>query len=136
MSKIDLEAFKGFTPGPWRLEKETTLIWGACNPHIEGSYGMGYPVALAERKRSWSRTSEPTDCEIEANAILIAAAPDLLALAKEQSEEIKRLRAAMDIAKDFIDNQSDVVDGDYGEPAPNAAMQCLNEIAFAMGEKP
>ena len=41
----------------------------------------------------------------KADARLIAAAPTLLALAKKQQEEIKRLRAALDIAKEFIDNQ-------------------------------
>jgi hypothetical protein len=66
------------TPGPWRVEQDTTLIWGNCNPDDSTSYGMGYPVADCQQPRPWRRES-PTDDEIAANARLIAAAPELLA---------------------------------------------------------
>jgi len=35
------------TPRPWRVEKDTTLIWGACDPDDNSTYGMGYPIATA-----------------------------------------------------------------------------------------
>jgi hypothetical protein len=61
-----------------------------------------------------------------ANARLIAAAPQLL--------------AALYDAEAYFDNHADVVDGDYGEPAPNKAMTMLATIraalAIATGERP
>lgn len=119
MSEIDLDAFEGFAQGSWILSDE----------------GDGYFI-IKDAKGNYLIVGDGCLHGKVADLRLAAAAPDLLALAKKQQEEIKRLRAAIDIAKEFIDNQSDVVDGDYGEPAPNAAMQCLNDIAFRLGEKP
>lgn len=68
-----------FTPGPWRVEEGTTLVWGACNPDDRSTYGMGYPVTQA-RVRLGAATeymSEFREDEAEANARLIAAAPAL-----------------------------------------------------------
>lgn len=70
------------TPGPWRVEDGTTLIWGKCNPDDISSCGMGYPVAEARTRpvRFWAK--RPDYDEGEANARLIAAAPELLEVAK------------------------------------------------------
>lgn len=74
----------GFTPGPWRVEQDTTLIWGNCDPEDRSTYGMGYPVAEAKimlgHGSPFCRSARHD--EAEANARLIAAAPDLLAAAK------------------------------------------------------
>ena len=43
------------------------------------------------------------------------------------------LRAALERCEEYFDNRSDVVDGDYGVPAPNAEMQILSEIRQALG---
>jgi hypothetical protein len=67
------------TPGPWRVEQGTPLVWGNCNPDDRSTYGMGYPVASMEKPLHWSGSGEPTIDTQEANARLIAAAPDLLA---------------------------------------------------------
>lgn len=70
------------TPGPWRQEVNTTLVWGKCNRHDDSSYGMGYPVADVQLCRGWKRhgeDNEPTTETALANACLIASAPDLLA---------------------------------------------------------
>lgn len=52
------------------------------------------------------------------DARLIAAAPALL--------------AALEEVEDFLDNRADVVDGSYGEPAPNREMQLLQEVRAAL----
>jgi hypothetical protein len=68
------------TPGPWRVEENTTLIWGKCNPNDQTSWGMGYPIAECRitpiSQSSWA--TGPNEDEGEANACLIAAAPDML----------------------------------------------------------
>lgn len=73
------------TPGPWRIEEGTTLIWGACNPDDTSSYGMGYPITECRvtpiSNSTWCKA--PYADEGEANARLIAAAPDLLGALKE-----------------------------------------------------
>ena len=57
------------TPGPWRVEVGTTLIWAP-----DGNSINGVPVAMCDTAyRSWGRQI-PLD-EHEANAALIAAAP-------------------------------------------------------------
>lgn len=67
------------TPGPWRVEEGTTLIWGDCNQDDTSSYGMGYPIAECRLTPSGSWAKGPkTYGEAEANAHLISAAPDLL----------------------------------------------------------
>lgn len=53
----------------------------------------------------------------------------------ELESELKRTRAALDIAREYLDDHSDCVDGDYGVPAPNDAMKCLQEINEAMEAK-
>ena len=50
--------------------------------------------------------------------------------------KIAQLEAALEAAKEFIDGQVDVVDGDYGVPAPNRAMQTMTEINEIMGLLP
>lgn len=68
-----------FTPGPWRVEGGTTVVWGACNPDELSDYGMGYPVTDCRitpiSNSSWCQGPEYE--EGYANAHLIAAAPEL-----------------------------------------------------------
>ena len=74
-----------FTPGPWRVEDGTTLIWGNCNPDDHSTRGMGYPIAKAMINPSGNWSTGPYADEGEANARLIAAAPELLAALKRLS---------------------------------------------------
>lgn len=74
-----------FTPGPWRVEDGTTLVWGACNS--ADHYGMGYPVTSAMKYGSEFREDEA-----EANARLIAAAPELYEAAQLAVDYDKLLR--------------------------------------------
>jgi hypothetical protein len=53
---------------------------------------------------------------------------------EEHAEEIKRLTTALDLVVDYLSQRSDVVDGDYGQPAPNEEMQLLTEIEEALGK--
>lgn len=68
-----------WTPGPWRVEKDTTLVWGNCNPEDASSWGMGFPVARSVTRSFTVWAQQPDDDEAVANAHLIAAAPDLYA---------------------------------------------------------
>jgi len=43
-------------------------------------------------------------------------------------ERIKKLEALLVACADFIEPYSDVSDGAYGDPVPNAAMALLSEI--------
>lgn len=45
------------------------------------------------------------------------------------------LEALLHRCADFIEPYSDVVDGAYGEPSPNAAMSLLSDIREVMGEE-
>lgn len=81
---------KLFTPGPWRVEEGTTLVWGACNPDDRSTYGMGYPITQA-RVRLGSASeyaSEFREDEGEANARLIAAAPELYGALEDLAERL------------------------------------------------
>jgi len=46
----------------------------------------------------------------------------------QQRLRIKKLEALLADCAEFIEPYSDVVDGSYGEPAPNAAMALLSAI--------
>lgn len=65
------------TPGPWSNER----IWDTPETRIHARVNGGVPVALAEVFTMWNVG------EKEANARLIAAAPELLALAKQYARE-------------------------------------------------
>lgn len=55
---------------PWRVEQDTDLIWGACNPDDKSSYGMGY--AIVEGKSGEKYTGyKPEMDERLANAAFI-----------------------------------------------------------------
>jgi hypothetical protein len=69
------------TPGPWVVEKGTTVIWSR-NAYDEGTNNVGCIVARAAQPVSW-KGSRPTADEQDANARLIAAAPDLFEALEE-----------------------------------------------------
>lgn len=58
------------TPGPWRVEEDTTLVWGTCALDDQTSYGMGNPVARIETKR-FGRFDETESIN---NSVFISAA--------------------------------------------------------------
>ena len=96
------------TPGPWVVEKNTTLIWGACDSDDKSTHGMGFPIAEARLTTpGWAKRSF-ADCEPEANAHLIAAAPELL-------EALKK-------AETLLNHMGDILNGLDAVTAEDAAM--------------
>ena len=91
------------TPGPWFV--------GASKISVLTEHGtMNVPVPPEEMERP-SKVKWPI---AEANARLIAAAPDML--------------AALEDVIDRLDNFVDVVDGPEGQPQPNWAMSLRAEL--------
>ncbi|WNV09993.1 hypothetical protein [Tardiphaga sp. 709] len=60
------------TPTPWRVERGTDLIWGACNPDDMTTYGMGYAIVCGTT--SSYTGGKPSIDEREANADFIIKA--------------------------------------------------------------
>ena len=113
------------TAGPWRVEQDTTLIWGDCNPDDATSYGMGYPIAECRVTPSGSWAKGPKGhSEAEANALLIAAAPDLLHALHECQSVL-----AMLVAPDAI-KQTTVI----GTYAAAVAADAVARAALAKAE--
>lgn len=46
----------------------------------------------------------------------------------QQTFAHKAMVAALEEAAEYFNDRSDVVDGDYGQPAPNKEMRLLTEI--------
>lgn len=68
-------------------------------------------------------------------------APDTAVTQMSCAQEIVRaanshgaMLAALQQAEDYFDNRADVVDGDYGVPAPNKEMSILSEIRAAISK--
>jgi hypothetical protein len=51
-------------------------------------------------------------------------------------ERFLAMQAALEDALEYLENFVDVVDGDYGQPAPNRAMQVTSTILAALGRRP
>lgn len=61
-----------------------------------------------------------------------AEAASLVAAVREHDPLIVNLIVALEEARNYIDGEIDVVDGDYGEPRPNRAMNLATKIAEAI----
>lgn len=92
------------TPGPWCVEQGTTLVWGDCTLNDDGSPDrLGVPVADAQLARPWAG-GEPSHRTAEANACVIAAAPDMLTV-------LQRIRDSYPgYIPDFIEAVNAVID--------------------------
>lgn len=101
------------TPGPWRVEQGTTLIWGHCNPDDASNRGMGYPVSECRITPISSWAKGPDVDEGEGNASLIAVAPSLAATVIEQQAEIERLRGFI---ADFSGNRFERIERRAHDP--------------------
>jgi len=102
------------TPGPWfavcrmvEVDDDDHADICSTNPDLFGQGHLAPPIE-----------------EQQANARLIAAAPEMLAMLQEVA--------------DYLDRYADVVDGDDGQPEANEAMWLLTAvtdlIASATGE--
>jgi hypothetical protein len=91
------------TPGPWFAVARMVEVGDdsadicSTNPHTFSQGQLPRPIK-----------------EQEANARLIARAPDMLALLQEVAE--------------YLDSYADVVDGDDGQPEANDAMRLLTDV--------
>lgn len=104
---MDMDELKALaskaTPGPWRQEEETTLVWGACDPDDLSSRGMGFPVAEAGLRPAWlsaERASSPE--QRMANAAFIAAANPSTVIAL--IERVESAEESLGLAIAMIDN--------------------------------
>lgn len=121
-------ASSGYTPGPWISTGEVKQVKGPdgytmhwCG-NITPAYEIGKYRGDIAVVQSCDHISGITREEAAANARLIAALPDLI--------------EALQDAREFIDGQIDVVDGDYGEPSPNRAMslaQLIDDVLAKAG---
>jgi len=78
------------TEGPWEVEKDTYLIW---------TEGGGIPISCGETNRRWHR--ELTHEERQANAQLIAAAPETAAERDVLKAQNAELLAALEKIKNI-----------------------------------
>lgn len=102
-NRLNLHQFDGFTPGPWhRCTNNDTcgenLAIGNGSQVLSKVYGFGYPIGKGYHPQS------------DANAALIAAAPDLLNEARRLKAERDRLAAALTTAYDLL------AEGSSGKP--------------------
>jgi hypothetical protein len=88
----------GATPGPWCVADET-IIWTQINDPLETTYDIGYPVAETRTIRLSIGHKRWPEGQPEANARLIAAAPDLARTVIAQAAEITRLQARLAAAE-------------------------------------
>lgn len=49
--------------------------------------------------------------------------------------QVERLRGALEQALEYFENREDVIDGDYGQPAPNKEMTLAQELRSALSTK-
>ena len=114
------------TRGPWRVEENTTLVWGECDPDDLSTYGMGYPLASAfQTDRTW-RKNRISEKNADANASLIAAAPDLARFALLVTE----LREALEFYGDqeaWNQPPVKVLDSMFGPAYENSASKIRND---------
>lgn len=68
-------------------------------------------------------------------AILISAGNlrTVLSALSSQSQAAEGMAKALEECREYLDRFSDVIDGDYGVPEPNEAMQLVHEIDRAFG---
>jgi len=77
------------------------------------------------------RLSDHRFCANYFRLYLHAAALNLLVKEKRRTET---LMAAVEEALEFAEDQEDVVDGDYGFPAPNRAMLLAQSLRAALAK--
>jgi hypothetical protein len=128
-AKLDLAQFEGHTPGPWGMKRVTsqgglvyTLIGNPLTLSLRSSVGVAFAGTYA--KKGVRTVGRITDAETSATARLIAAAPDLLALARSQAERIEQLRAALQALYDAF---PDCDGGEQGKACKQARIALKGE---------
>jgi hypothetical protein len=110
----------GHTPGPWYVGAQNDMLFVIAGraPSLDNDY----PMHDADRTViARVEDGDKSHSETDANARLIAAAPELLAALKQCAE--------------LLDDYSDVNDGaDGGSPVPNRAMSLLRDVEAAIAK--
>ena len=75
-----------------------------------------------------------TDGELNAMIKAIAVAGAAPYVEAGYRARVERLESLLEDVLEFLEGQVDVVDGSYGEPAPNRAMTLTTEIKEALGQ--
>lgn len=101
------------TPGPWEVDPGEHRAMGGERVYKVCLRSGGL---IADVSAWWVDTESA-----KANAALIARAPAMAELLERVSE--------------FLDGQSDVVDGDQGGPTPNRAMSLKREVDVLLGRE-
>lgn len=98
--------------------------------HIEVGGDDGATVIPVNRSEHDARAIAVSILRLHHDDAVAVLAATLAAMLRKE----KAMRAALAQCEDYFDGRSDVVDGSYGVPAPNAEMQMLNEIRQALGK--
>ena len=87
-----------------------------ATPRPWQKYGGSYDTKIEAGGSSVANVRRPEDANLIVRAV--NAHDDLVEVCNE--------------ALEFVDNYSDVVDGDYGQPRPNKAMQLVTVLRAAL----
>lgn len=98
----------GVTKGPWGARGKYAMAVGNC-------------IAITD-------TDNASEARMEANARLIAAAPDLAALALRQAEEIERLRRALRRLSGEVESVTKAFEPEMRDAIGNTNFGCLTHF--------
>lgn len=121
-----------WTPGPWRVEQGTLLVWGACDSDDSSSYGTGYPVCVGCHAAGWAKHEKPLTEEQEANAHLIAAAPEMAELLEKMAADI---RETADTSYQLEDGSIHPAEQHHYDQAVALAVEAETLLARIRGEQ-
>lgn len=115
------------TPGPWHAAGGYLTVRDPEGRSFSNTIyhldEMGQPgPMLAFQAVPFAKSSDA--------AYIAAANPQAILFLIEENE---RMREALEECREHLDRFSDVVDGDYGAPEPNEAMQLVHAIDQALG---
>jgi len=129
-----VSAFDGHTPGPWQQrDDQTSEGWVTIIGNVDGEYVDGRAVCTYDVIARCEDEYGDRLSNVSANARLITAAPDLLALAQ-------RMREALADAREALHFHYTEWDGEPEDAVPLqlARSKCdatLTEAAALLGEK-
>lgn len=88
---------------------------------------------MAPRTILINEPTSPASYWHERAAFWSKQAEELAAINLSLARENVAMRSALQEAEEYLDDRSDVIDGDYGEPHPNREMRLLTEVRAALG---
>ena len=123
---VDLEALRGFTPGPWEVDSD------GAGWYIEAIPERGHSLACISSP-AWQDEPDTSVDEAEANAALIAAAPSMHA---ELLARRARDAEAEALVARWRRYANDVTEEDATDEAVAGALNgCADELSALIGAK-